>query len=132
MNAAAAGGCRRSRRHRKETERRSGGESGVETRPGPPQLATVSGTTATPSPRVSTARIIDRSFVSNATLFAGRVREQLSSLSREKVKFQVSIDGARPETNDPIRGAGTFVKALDGARVLSDLGFDVSLTTVTT
>ena len=74
----------------------------------------------------------DLIFLTNATLFAGRVREQLPSLSREKVKFQVSIDGARPETNDPIRGAGTFVKALDGARVLSDLGFDVSLTTVTT
>lgn len=70
--------------------------------------------------------------LTNATLFAGRVREQLESLSREKVKFQVSIDGARPETNDPIRGAGTFQRALDGAAVLSDLGFDVSLTTVTT
>ena len=70
--------------------------------------------------------------LTNATLFAGRIREQLANLSREKVKFQVSLDGARPETNDPIRGAGTFVKALDGARVLSDLGFDVSLTTVTT
>jgi MoaA/NifB/PqqE/SkfB family radical SAM enzyme/SAM-dependent methyltransferase len=70
--------------------------------------------------------------LTNATLFSGRVREQLETLSRERVKFQVSIDGARPETNDPIRGAGTFAKALDGARILSDLGFDVSLTTVTT
>jgi 7,8-dihydro-6-hydroxymethylpterin dimethyltransferase len=70
--------------------------------------------------------------LTNATLFAGRNRQLLSSLDRERVKFQVSIDGARPETNDPIRGAGTFVKALDGARILADLGFDVSLTTVTT
>jgi len=70
--------------------------------------------------------------LTNATLFAGRVREQLASLVREKVKFQVSIDGARPETNDPIRGAGTFRRALDGAAILADLGFDVSLTTVTT
>jgi MoaA/NifB/PqqE/SkfB family radical SAM enzyme/ubiquinone/menaquinone biosynthesis C-methylase UbiE len=70
--------------------------------------------------------------LTNATLFAGRVRQQLESLSREKVKFQVSIDGARPETNDPIRGDGTFVRALDGATILADLGFDVSLTTVTT
>ncbi|HUP46662.1 MAG TPA: methyltransferase domain-containing protein [Thermoanaerobaculia bacterium] len=70
--------------------------------------------------------------LTNATLFAGRVRQLLPSLSKEKVKFQVSVDGARPETNDPIRGAGTFRKALDGARILSDLGFDVSLTTVTT
>ncbi|HUP63232.1 MAG TPA: methyltransferase domain-containing protein [Thermoanaerobaculia bacterium] len=70
--------------------------------------------------------------LTNATLFAGRVREQLQSLSREKVKFQVSIDGARPETNDPVRGAGTFHRALDGAAILAELGFDVSLTTVTT
>jgi MoaA/NifB/PqqE/SkfB family radical SAM enzyme/ubiquinone/menaquinone biosynthesis C-methylase UbiE len=70
--------------------------------------------------------------LTNATLFAGRVRELLQTLDRQKVKFQVSIDGARPETNDPIRGAGTFRKALDGARILSDHGFDVSLTTVTT
>ena len=70
--------------------------------------------------------------LTNATLFAGRVREQLASLARDKVKFQVSLDGARPETNDPVRGAGTFVKVLDGARILSGLGFDVSLTTVTT
>ncbi|MDQ6803015.1 MAG: methyltransferase domain-containing protein, partial [Acidobacteriota bacterium] len=70
--------------------------------------------------------------LTNATLFAGRVRELLRTLDRGKVKFQVSIDGARPATNDPIRGAGTFHKALDGARILSDLGFDVSLTTVTT
>lgn len=70
--------------------------------------------------------------LTNATLFAGRVRQQLDALSREKVKFQVSIDGARPETNDPIRGAGTFQRALDGAAVLAGLGFGVSLTTVTT
>ena len=70
--------------------------------------------------------------LTNATLFAGRVRELLQTLDREKVKFQVSIDGARAETNDPIRGAGTFQKAIEGARILSDLDFDVSLTTVTT
>ncbi len=70
--------------------------------------------------------------LTNATLFAGRVRELLQTLDREKIKFQVSIDGARAQTNDALRGAGTFYKALDGARLLSDLGFDVSLTTVTT
>ncbi|MEO6324768.1 MAG: methyltransferase domain-containing protein [Thermoanaerobaculia bacterium] len=70
--------------------------------------------------------------LTNATVFQGPIRQGLASLDRAKVKFQVSIDGARPETNDPIRGEGTFVKALEGARILADLGFDVSLTTVTT
>jgi MoaA/NifB/PqqE/SkfB family radical SAM enzyme/SAM-dependent methyltransferase len=70
--------------------------------------------------------------LTNATLFRGPRGSFLATLSRERVKFQVSVDGARPETNDPIRGAGTFVKALDGAKLLADLGFDVSLTTVVT
>jgi MoaA/NifB/PqqE/SkfB family radical SAM enzyme/SAM-dependent methyltransferase len=70
--------------------------------------------------------------LTNATLFAGRVKEQLATLDRVRTRFQVSIDGARPETNDAIRGAGTFAKALDGTRLLTDLGFEVSLTTVTT
>jgi MoaA/NifB/PqqE/SkfB family radical SAM enzyme/ubiquinone/menaquinone biosynthesis C-methylase UbiE len=74
----------------------------------------------------------DLIFLTNATLFAGRVRELLETLDREKIRFQVSIDGACSETNDPIRGIGTFHRALDGARILSDLGFEVSLTTVTT
>jgi MoaA/NifB/PqqE/SkfB family radical SAM enzyme/SAM-dependent methyltransferase len=70
--------------------------------------------------------------LTNATVFAGTVREGLQGLSRSAVKFQVSLDGARPESNDAIRGAGTFARVLDGAKFLADLGFDVSLTTVTT
>jgi MoaA/NifB/PqqE/SkfB family radical SAM enzyme/SAM-dependent methyltransferase len=82
--------------------------------------------------RATEAHRMELIFLTNATLFAGRVRQGLESLDRGRVKFQVSIDGARPQTNDAIRGAGTFVKALDGARILADLGFEVSLTTVTT
>jgi len=70
--------------------------------------------------------------LTNATLFRGPRGEGLDSLSRERVKFQVSVDGGRPETNDPIRGLGTFEKALDGMRLLADRGFEVSLTTVLT
>ncbi|MFN7971094.1 MAG: methyltransferase domain-containing protein [Acidobacteriota bacterium] len=70
--------------------------------------------------------------LTNATVFTGAIRRGLESMDRARVKMQVSIDGARPETNDPIRGLGTFAKALDGAKLLADLGFDVSLTTVTT
>jgi MoaA/NifB/PqqE/SkfB family radical SAM enzyme len=70
--------------------------------------------------------------VTNAIVSAERIRRDLAALDREKVKFQVSLDGARPETNDPIRGAGTFVRALAGAAGLIELGFEVSLTTVTT
>ena len=70
--------------------------------------------------------------LTNATLFRGPRGAFLHGLSRERVKFQVSVDGAGPKTNDRIRGEGTFGKALDGARLLSDLGFEISLTTVVT
>jgi 7,8-dihydro-6-hydroxymethylpterin dimethyltransferase len=70
--------------------------------------------------------------LSNATVFQGPIRQGLETLDRGRVRFQVSVDGATPATNDPVRGPGTFAKALGGARLLADLGYDVALTTVTT
>lgn len=70
--------------------------------------------------------------LTNATVWGERIRRGLSALDRERVRFQVSIDGARPETNDAIRGGGTFDRAFAGASELAGMGFDVSLTTVTT
>ncbi len=68
--------------------------------------------------------------LTNATVLLGRVEAGLATVDPQMVRFQVSVDGARPETNDRIRGAGTFTQALDGARLLADRGFDVSLSTV--
>lgn len=62
----------------------------------------------------------------------GRARAELAALDRTRVRFQVSVDGASPETNDPVRGPGTFARARDGARLLADLGYEVALTTVPT
>jgi MoaA/NifB/PqqE/SkfB family radical SAM enzyme/SAM-dependent methyltransferase len=70
--------------------------------------------------------------LTNATVLQGAVYEGLKRLAADRVRFQVSIDGSRPETSDAIRGPGTFKRALDGVRLLADLGFEVSLTTVTT
>ena len=39
------------------------------------------------------------------------------------LEFRVSIDGFSPETNDPIRGDGTFQKAIEGVSKLVDFGF---------
>ena len=39
------------------------------------------------------------------------------------LEFRVSIDGFSPETNDPIRGAGTFDRAMKGVVRLVDHGF---------
>jgi MoaA/NifB/PqqE/SkfB family radical SAM enzyme/SAM-dependent methyltransferase len=70
--------------------------------------------------------------LTNGTAFRGAARTGVAELDRARIRFQVSIDGARPATNDPIRGGGTYDRALEGARFLADSGFEVSLTTVTT
>jgi len=49
-----------------------------------------------------------------------RDAEQASLYSLE---FRVSIDGFSPATNDPIRGAGTFVRAIAGVKKLVEFGF---------
>jgi MoaA/NifB/PqqE/SkfB family radical SAM enzyme/SAM-dependent methyltransferase len=70
--------------------------------------------------------------LTNGTLFQGSRQHGLRGLDRSRVKFQVSVDGATAATNDRVRGEGSFDRALAGARLLADLGFEVSLTTVTT
>ncbi len=75
----------------------------------------------------------DRELVilTNATLFESETHKNaLSKLTREKVRFQVSIDGTNAADNDPIRGKGSFEKASRGLQRLSALGFETSLTAV--
>jgi AdoMet-dependent heme synthase len=49
-----------------------------------------------------------------------RAAEERSLYSLE---FRVSIDGFSPETNDPIRGEGTFARAMRGVGKLVEFGF---------
>ena len=70
--------------------------------------------------------------LTNATLFKGERAEALKTLSRERLRFQVSIDGASPAMNDPIRGAGAFEAAVEGLRFLAGLDFETSITTAVT
>ena len=49
-----------------------------------------------------------------------RIAEEESGFSLE---FRVSIDGPTAEINDPIRGDGTFDRAMKGVTLLSDHGF---------
>jgi len=62
--------------------------------------------------------------LSNAMLYHGRRQEALQRVSREVV-FQVSLDGGDAAAHDTYRGAGSWVKTLDGIRTLQDLGFTV-------
>ncbi|MBC19246.1 MAG: radical SAM protein [Planctomycetaceae bacterium] len=43
--------------------------------------------------------------------------------SRYSLEFRVSIDGVSPEQNDPIRGEGTFDRAMEGVTRLARFGF---------
>ena len=81
--------------------------------------------------RVTAHHGLDLVILTNATLFeTSSQRAALDSLDRSKVRFQVSIDGASAEDNDPIRGEGTFARASRGLARLAEMGFETSLTLV--
>jgi MoaA/NifB/PqqE/SkfB family radical SAM enzyme/SAM-dependent methyltransferase len=69
--------------------------------------------------------------LTNATLFAHPAyRALLEPLDRQRVRFQVSIDGADAASNDALRGEGTFEVASTGLSLLASMGFQTSLTVV--
>lgn len=49
--------------------------------------------------------------------------QQAEEASLYSLEFRVSIDGFNPETNDPVRGEGTFERAMHGVRQLVNHGF---------
>src|SRR5437879_9111270 len=64
--------------------------------------------------------------LTNGTVFKEEWLDRLDradSASRYSLEFRVSIDGFTAEDNDPIRGAGTFERAMRGVRQLVDHGF---------
>jgi diadenosine tetraphosphatase ApaH/serine/threonine PP2A family protein phosphatase/pyruvate-formate lyase-activating enzyme len=61
--------------------------------------------------------------LTNAMLFTGRRREELARLAgRANLVLQSSVDGARPETHDVWRGAGSWAKAMEGLGYARSLG----------
>lgn len=79
-----------------------------------------------------TRRNCELIILTNATLFHGERLRTLDSVSREQLRLQISLDGAKPETNDRLRGKGTFEQIREGTKNVTRLGFPVSLTTVVT
>ncbi len=64
--------------------------------------------------------------LTNAMLFKGRRRTELERLAgRPNLVVQTSIDGARPETHDRNRGAGSWARAMEGVGIAADLGLPV-------
>jgi MoaA/NifB/PqqE/SkfB family radical SAM enzyme len=61
--------------------------------------------------------------LTNAMLFTGRRRDELARLAgRANLVLQSSIDGARAETHDRWRGAGSWERAMTGLRHAASLG----------
>lgn len=66
------------------------------------------------------------SVLTNGTLLPERSLEPLARIaaaSPYSLEIRVSIDGPTPETNDPIRGEGTFDRAMEGIQKLLEHGF---------
>ena len=64
--------------------------------------------------------------LTNATLFTPRrvgTLGELCAASPHPLELRVSIDGPSPEINDPIRGEGTFERAMTGVGALVSAGF---------
>ncbi len=69
--------------------------------------------------------------LTNATLFRDSTLDRLAGIvksAEHTLEIRVSLDGYTAEMNDPIRGAGTFDKAIDGTRRLVARGFRPILT----
>lgn len=70
--------------------------------------------------------------LTNGTLISGEQLERLRRCDSNLLKLQISLDGSTSETNDPIRGAGSFRKTVEGIRNAVAAGFSPTLTTVVT
>jgi radical SAM protein with 4Fe4S-binding SPASM domain len=68
--------------------------------------------------------------LTNGTLFTGNRLEDLAALAGERLRVQISLDGASAGTNDPIRGEGTFDRIVEGITAAVAAGLRPSMTMV--
>jgi len=64
--------------------------------------------------------------LTNGTVLKPEWLEELHAAEQStpySLEFRVSIDGPSPEINDPVRGEGTFAKAILGVTLLCEAGF---------
>lgn len=79
----------------------------------------------------SAARVPTTVLTNGMILRNARV-DRLCAVNHENLQVQISLDGARPEHHDAYRGAGTWVKTVEGIRLLQERGFRVRLSTTET
>jgi MoaA/NifB/PqqE/SkfB family radical SAM enzyme len=84
---------------------------------------------------VETLRYGPATVLTNATVLKDEWLAELADAERQgtfSLEFRVSLDGFSPETNDPIRGEGTFERAMRGVEQLVAHGFLPIITAVRT
>lgn len=75
---------------------------------------------------------MDTTVLTNAMLFNKSRLEKLIAVQSDRLRLQVSLDGAAPAQHDAYRGHGTWEKTVAGIRALQSAGFQVRLSTTET
>ncbi|MFQ5685263.1 MAG: methyltransferase domain-containing protein [Candidatus Scalindua sp.] len=70
--------------------------------------------------------------LTNGTLLRGETVERLQKCNKELLKIQISLDGSRPEINDPLRGKGSFDLIVEGIKEIVEAEYLPTVTTVVT
>lgn len=73
------------------------------------------------------ARALPTIVLTNGMLFAGKRRDALRELPRDRVAFQISLDSPTPGLHDRHRGRGSWEKARAGIAIARAEGFRVRL-----
>ena len=68
--------------------------------------------------------------MTNGTILKGDRLRALAALPADQVRAQISLDGASPDVNDPIRGAGTFERIRSGIEAAVAAGLRTTITMV--
>jgi radical SAM protein with 4Fe4S-binding SPASM domain len=68
--------------------------------------------------------------MTNGTILKGDRLRALAALPADQVRVQISLDGASPAVNDPIRGAGTFERIRKGIEAAVAAGLRTTITMV--
>ncbi len=68
--------------------------------------------------------------LTNGTLLKREIIEKLQAFDKELLKIQISLDGSRPEINDPLRGKGSFDLIVEGIKNIISAGYSPTVTTV--
>lgn len=70
--------------------------------------------------------------LTNGVLINEEIVKRLNTLPHGSVRLQISLDGSKPEVNDPIRGKDSFVSILRGIRKVVGGGISPTVATVLT